>query len=442
MNIEFLLKSIKSNGEKVAIIDGDQPFSFQDIFAQYEDCKNEIKKQIPQCSVVAVLADFAPVSIAMVLGLIEHDCILVPISNTIKSIDSYLEISQTEYFIDLSQHNISISNLNKKVTHKMLLELKKRGTPGLILFSSGTTGEPKAALHDLVFLLNNYKVTRKTLRTITFLLFDHIGGFNTLMNTLANGGSIVAIPSRNIDVVCTAIEKYKVELLPTSPTFLNMFLINRMHEQYDLSSLKMISYGTEPMADSTLKMLHEVLPNVTLKQTYGLSEVGILPTKSESSDSLWLKLGGAGFETKVVDDILYIKAKSAMMGYLNAPNPFDEEGWFNTKDKVEIKGDYIKILGRTTDIINVGGEKVYPIEVESTFLKCPGVIDVRIYSEKNAITGSSIVAEILVHKENNNRQFTKTLRNYCVEQLERFKIPSKFILTENALYTDRLKKQR
>jgi acyl-CoA synthetase (AMP-forming)/AMP-acid ligase II len=190
-------------------------------------------------------------------------------------------------------------------------------------------------------------------------------------------------------------------------------------------------------------MLHQVLPDTKLKQTYGLSEVGIVRSKSESSASLWIKIGGEGVETKIVDDILFIRAKSAMLGYLNAPSPFDEDGWFNTKDKVEVKEDgYIKILGRITDLINVGGEKVYPIEVEGVLLKFEGVKDAHVFGEKNPLVGNVVAAEISVDPENNNKDFIKNLRTFCVNNLEKFKIPVKFILVEHDLYSVRLKKRR
>ena len=146
-----------------------------------------------------------------------------------------------------------------------------------------------------------------------------------MMHSLSSGNLIVTLKERSPEEVCRLIEKYHVELLPTSPTFINMILLSHVYERYDLFSLKMITYGTEPMPESTLKSLHKILPDVRLKQTYGLSEVGIMSTKSESSDSLYMKIGGEGFETKIEDEILYIRAKSAMMGYLNAPSPFDEE---------------------------------------------------------------------------------------------------------------------
>ena len=444
MNIDFITDKITSYGNKIAVVTEGKEYSFNDILNEYRKAKQILKdNNVKSNSVISLLADFTPQSIAMFLALIELDTIIVPISKTIKNIESYIKVSESEYFIDEQSEDIQIKNLNKKVTHEMLLNLKEKKAPGLILFSSGTTGEPKAALHNLTFLLDKFRKDGKRLSTVTFLLFDHIGGFNTMMHTLVNGGLIVTLKTRTADEVCSLIEKYKLQLLPTSPTFINLIVLNKTYEKYDLSSLELITYGTEPMPESTLKALHKILPNAKLKQTYGLSEVGIMPTKSENSESLWLKLrNDETFQTKIVDDILYIKSKSAMIGYLNAPSPFDEEGWFNTKDKVLVKGDYVKILGRTTDLINVGGQKVYPIEVESTFLEYPGILDIRVYGADNPIMGKVVEAEVKVADENNNRDFVKQLRKFAKEKLESFKIPTKFNLTTKDLYGERFKKKR
>lgn len=444
MNIDFITDKITSYGNKIAVVTEGKEYSFNDILNEYRKAKQILKENnVKSNSVISLLADFTPQSIAMFLALIELDTIIVPISKTIKNIESYIKVSESEYFIDEQSEDIQIKNLNRKVTHEMLLNLKEKKAPGLILFSSGTTGEPKAALHNLTFLLDKFRKDGKRLSTVTFLLFDHIGGFNTMMHTLVNGGLIVTLKTRTADEVCSLIEKYKLQLLPTSPTFINLIVLNKTYEKYDLSSLELITYGTEPMPESTLKALHKILPNAKLKQTYGLSEVGIMPTKSENSESLWLKLrNDETFQTKIVDDILYIKSKSAMIGYLNAPSPFDEEGWFNTKDKVLVKGDYVKILGRTTDLINVGGQKVYPIEVESTFLEYPGILDIRVYGADNPIMGKVVEAEVKVADENNNRDFVKQLRKFAKEKLESFKIPTKFNLTTKDLYGERFKKKR
>lgn len=444
MNIDFILNNILEHKDSVAVITDEHEYTYGDIYSKYQDvCERLEENHICAGNVVSIIAEYSPTSIAYMIALIERNVIIVPISKSIKNVDSYIRISESEYLIDLrDEEHFDISPTGNTVNHQLLKDLISKGNAGLILFSSGTTGEPKAALHDLSYLMEKFKKPGKVLRTITFLLFDHIGGFNTLFHTIANAGMVITVKTREPEEICRLIEKYDIELLPTSPTFINMLLLSHAYENYDLSSLKIISYGTEPMPESTLKHLHELLPDVRLKQTYGLSEVGIMATRSESSDSLWLKLGGDGFETKIVDDILYIRAKSAMLGYLNAPSPFDEDGWFNTKDKVLMKGEYIKILGRTTDLINVGGEKVYPIEVESVLLEMDGINDVRVYGSSNALTGNIVIAELNVDEQNKNRDFIKAIRRFCKDRLESYKIPTKFIFTENELYGDRLKKKR
>jgi acyl-CoA synthetase (AMP-forming)/AMP-acid ligase II len=443
MNIDFLVEKIVANKNLDAVITNDKTYTFHEIYDAFTNAREYITDSgIQKGTVVAIISDFNATSIALLMALIENDCILTPISLAVKSVSEYLRIAQCEFVIDLSGPEIKLTKTEHTVTHKMLLELRG-ANPGLILFSSGTTGEPKAALHNLCFLMEKFKKPGKVLKTITFLLFDHIGGFNTLFHTLSNGGEMVLVPSRDADIVCKMIEKYKVELLPTSPTFLNLMILDSMFEKYDLSCLKMITYGTEPMPQSTLDVLSKCLPNVKLKQTYGLSEVGIVSTKSEKSDSLWIKIGGEGVETKIVDDILYIRSKSAMTGYLNAPNPFDEEGWFNTKDKIEQRDDgYIKILGRITDLINIGGEKVYPNEVEGILLRFNGVKDARVFGEKNPLTGNIVVAEIFITPENNNKDFIRNLRKFCIENMEKFKVPVKYNLVEHPLFSERMKKRR
>ncbi|MEI9950398.1 MAG: AMP-binding protein [Pseudomonadota bacterium] len=83
---------------------------------------------------------------------------------------------------------------------------------------------------------------------MTFLLFDHIGGIDTLFNTLASGGTVVTVPNRDPETVSRALEKYRVHTLPASPTFLNLWLMSGLFEQIRIfPRLQVIAYGTEPM---------------------------------------------------------------------------------------------------------------------------------------------------------------------------------------------------
>ena len=197
------------------------------------------------------------------------------------------------------------------------------------------------------------------------------------------------------------------------------------------------------MPESTLKRFNYLFPNIKLLQTYGLSEVGILRSKSKSSDSLWIKVGGEGYRTRVVDGMLEIKAKSAMLGYLNAPNPFTDDGWFKTGDSVEVNGEYIKILGRKTEIINVGGEKVYPQDVENIILKHPRVLDALVYGEKNPIIGNIVCAKILLSElEDDNTIIIEDIKKHCKDRMQRFKVPVKITISKNRLFNNRMKKKR
>lgn len=144
----------------------------------------------------------------------------------------------------------------------------------------------------------------------------------------------------------------------------------------------------------TLQRLHEALPDARLKQTYGLSELGILPTKSRSDDSLWVRLSGPGFAYEIRDGILWIRSETAMLGYLNAPAPFDDRGFFNTQDAVEVDGDYVRILGRKSEIINVAGEKVHPSEVEDVLLDHPEIADATVTGRPNPVTGMVVAATV------------------------------------------------
>ncbi len=445
MFIDFLMERMSKNNNENAIIWKDQTFKYQWLLDKYNFWRKELEaNDIKKSSVVVVEADFSPSSVSLLLALISHNCIFVPMTKSVYSKKKeFIKISQGEILITINEQDFfEIKKLPHKSNHKIYNQLKELNHPGLVLFSSGSTGESKASVHDLVGILEKFKIKRHSLRTVTFLLYDHIGGFNTLLYILSNCGQIITLQDRNPDSVLKNIEKYQVELLPTSPTFINLILLSESYKNYDLSSLKIVTYGTEPMPETTLKRFNKLFPEIKLLQTYGLSEVGILRSKSKRSDSLWVKVGGEGFDTRIVDGLLEIKAKSAMMGYLNAPSPFTSDGWFKTGDAVEQEGDYIKILGRKSEIINVGGEKVYPQEVENVLLQDPNIAEALVYSEKNQIIGNIVCANIRLIKKEDKKLFSRRIKGYCKKKLDNFKVPVKINISETEQYNNRFKKSR
>ena len=445
MYLDYLFKVFNKFKSSIAIIWKGGNYTYGSLTNNIENFTLLINShKIKPGTVVAIKGDFSPNSIALLLALIEQACIIVPLTNTsIRNENKLFEIAQVEFVFRIDEKdNITSESDSQRSENNLYKVIRKREHPGLVLFSSGTSGEPKAAVHDFLALLEKFKTRRKALRTLNFLLFDHWGGLNTMFHILSNGGVVIATKDRNPENICELIEKHEIELLPASPTFFNLMLLSGEYEDYDLSSLKIISYGTEPMPENTLKRLKVIFPGVKLLQTYGLIELGVMRSKSEKDDSLWVKVGGEGYKTRIIDGILQIKAESAMLGYLNAPSPFTDDGWFVTGDEVLQKGDYIKILGRKSEIINVGGEKVYPQEVENVIQEMDNVLDVIVYGEKNSIMGNILCAKVNLNSKEVKAEFGLHLKQYCSKKLERYKIPVRVVITDKIDYGERFKKIR
>jgi long-chain acyl-CoA synthetase len=443
--IEFLLEGFKRFGEKPAVVWSAQTFSYNHLLECYRRAQRSLEENaIKPGAVVALQGDFSPQSMATLLALFENRCIVVPLTKSLgPKIPEFCEISEIEAVAHLkTDETLFFEKTGCSASHALLTTLKERQLPGLILFSSGSTGKSKGSVLDMASLLDKFRVPRKSKCLISFLLFDHIGGVNTILYALSNGGCIVTVPNRKPETIAEAIEKYKVEILPTTPTFLNLFILSEAYKTHDLSSLQLITYGTEPMPEGTLKRLSALFPHIEMQQTYGMSELGIMRSKSKSSDSLWVKIGGEGFETRVVDGLLEIKAKSAMLGYLNAPSPFTEDGWFKTGDAVQVDGEYMRILGRKSDMINVGGEKVFPAEIESVLLQMPGVEAAVITGEPNPITGQIVRATVKLSTDETLPQFKQRLYEFCRDKLAKVKTPQRIVLTKEALYSERFKQIR
>ena len=443
-NITFLLDYFQEYNDQVAIIWKDQSVTFKYILGRIHHWKNEFKT-IEENTIVGLEGDFSPETIAILYALIQNNNVVVPfdINHQEKNLKKY-EIAELDYMIRVSgEKRITIEKLSSpSVKHLIYQKLFENNNPGLVLFTSGSSGTPKAAVHNFSFLLNKFKTKRKALKTINFLLFDHWGGLNTLFHVMSNGGSVVILENRTPDYVCELISKHQVELLPTSPTFLNMMLISRAYERFPINSLKIISYGAEPMPEVLLLNLNKIFPNIVFQQTYGLIELGVMRSKSEGNGSLWVKIGGEGYQVRVVDDMLQIKSESAMLGYLNAPSPFTEDGWFMTGDSVEVNGEYFKILGRKSELINVGGEKVYPQEVENIILEIPDIEDALVYGESNPMTGKIVCAKIKYIGEKSKSQVIIIVKSYCRTKLEPFKIPMKIQIVDHSFESVRFKKSR
>lgn len=414
MNILENLKKRWDGVDHPFLVHAEGEMRFGEIASQQYYDLSEVKSG----DVVALIGDFDPHSILTLLRLIDKNVILVPLTVDTRA--------QHEYFFESAQVDVviegdDIRRLSHSRKHELIESLKSKNRAGLVLFSTGTTGRPKAILHDLSLFMQRFETPRPTLKTINFLLFDHIGGLNTLLHTLFNKGTVVAPRSRNVKEILEICAEYEIELLPTTPTFLRMMLMSGLIPECVAKSLRIITYGTERMDQPTLDGLCELLPNVEFRQTYGMSELGIVRVQSESSSSLFMKIGGEGVETRIVDNILEIRSKTRMLGYLNAESPFDEDGWYNTKDIVEVRDGYCKIIGRTSEVINVGGLKFMASDVERVALQYENVELAKSEAKSNPVTGQHV--ELTVQPVSNGVVDIAGLKNFLSIQLPRHMMP-------------------
>ncbi len=444
--MQWLLDRFASEPDRPAFIHEGRQVSYGAVVQCVDAFTARLAKEaIGRGDKVAVLADYSPEVFCLILALARNGNIIIPISRAaVVEEDAALAICGCDWFAAFDREGLTVEFRRHPITadSPLIDGLVKAGAPGLVLFSSGSTGRPKGILHDFNRVADKFRKQRTAVVAIPFLMIDHFGGVNTILAITSSLGTVVTVADRSVSAICEAVARWRVELLPATPSFLTLMMASGLYRDLDLSSLKRITYGTEVMPQSTLDRLAKAFPGVELQQTYGLSEVGVLRSQSRGDGSLWVRVGGEGFQTRVKDGVLWIKSDYAMVGYLNAPSEFDADGWFNTQDQVEVDGDYFKILGRVTDIINVGGQKVYPAEVEDVILGLDNIQDVAVYGEPHAMLGQIVAAKVALIRPEPADALKKRIRIACLAKLASFKAPAKVQITDEPLHTARQKKTR
>ena len=314
---------------------------------------------------------------------------------------------------------------------------------GLVLFSSGTSGEPKGMLHNLDALLGRYKnLSARKDRSLLLLLIDHIGGLDSAFRCLFSGSTLVVPETRSPEAAGLAIASHQVNVLPASPTFLNLMLISGTAQKHDLSTVEIVAYGAEAMPQKVLNRLGKAFPNAQLQQKFGTSETGAIRIKSIGNESLFFRIEDSDTQWRIVEEELWLKTPSRILGYLNADDGgLEADGWYRTGDLVETdEHENIRIIGRANAVINVGGQKVHPSEVEAILNEIEGIKAVSIYGMEAAITGSTVACEIVVSDSEGSRVWKRTIRNHCRGKLAPWKIPTSVRVVDSFSVNIRMKK--
>tara|TARA_B100000959_G_scaffold162391_1_gene170091 strand:- start:138 stop:1682 length:1545 start_codon:yes stop_codon:yes gene_type:complete len=312
-----------------------------------------------------------------------------------------------------------------------------------IMYTSGTTGLPKGALHShhtmtwVLITASNTADIRFRDRYSVALPMYHIGALQPVMNSVYVGATVVLLRQFDPKMMWELIEKESITVSLAVPAMLNFMLMVPDFQQYDYSKLRWILSGASPVPASLIEKYRDI--GIEIHQVYGLTEAGG-PGTLISPDDAMVKIGSAGkafFHTsvRVVDndgnDVppnvpgeLLVSGAHVMKGYWNNPEATAEtirDGWLHTGDiALQDEEGFITIHDRVKDMIISGGENVYPAELENVIAGHPGVADVAVIGIPSERWGESPLA-VVVRKDAGLGE--GDVLQHCDGKLARFKQP-------------------
>lgn len=317
-------------------------------------------------------------------------------------------------------------------------------------YTGGTTGRSKGAVLTHANLLANAVQFRDWFKNVYtdgdgrflgVIPFFHIYGLTTTINSPILTGSAIILHSRfDINEIMQSINKYKPNLFMGVPAMYAAIAM-RDSRDYDLSSIRACVSGSSPLPPAVQEKFQQVTGG-KLVEGYGLSECSPIVTVTPIYGTV--KPGSIGVpiadtQVKIVDPQtgaeittsgeigeLLVKGPQVMQGYWNNPAETElvltDDGWLHTGDLVYMDDDgYIFIADRLKDMIIMGGEKIYPRELEDFLYTHPAVKEVAVTGIPHPLRGE--VPKAFVVLKDGAETTEKELRQYCLANLSKFKVP-------------------
>jgi len=337
--------------------------------------------------------------------------------------------------------DLSLRHLSKNTVVKQRFSI--------LLTTSGTTGTPKVARHELTNLLGRIRTPKSKKEPIIWLLTYHpasFAGMQVLLTSLVGGSALVAVSSPTVsNLADAAVDNHPTHISGT-PTFWRAFIL-ALGDEAESLRLKQITLGGEAVDQATLYRLSELFPSAGITHIYASTEAGALFAVSDRRAGFpvaWLEENKEGIGLRIRDNILEVKSPRAMKGYVTKTGTkiTTPDGWLITNDIVEVRGDRIIFLGRADSAINVGGAKVFPEEVESVVLEAPGVAEARVVGVANPITGYLVTAEIVLSEGYEEDAVKTSITEHARAALEPFKVPRIINFVRKIEFLDTGKKSR
>ena len=304
-------------------------------------------------------------------------------------------------------------------------ELAKKKESQVVIFTSGTTGEPKGAVHTWSSLAAGIKVHPKFVGSHWLATYGltRFAGLQVFLQAFLNGACLLISPGSDVDELARLIERYGVENVSGTPTFWRKFLMGLPPEQRGNLPLKQITLGGEIVGQVILGALSASFPQAQITHIYASTEAGVCFSVRDAKEGFpveYLDNGNERLAFRVENGELMIRSKRAMASYVGQNAPGE---WIASGDLVDVRGERVYFLGRKSDLINVGGSKVFPAEVEEEIKKVPGVVNVRVSGRRSSFAGQLVRAEVVPAADRAEAELKAAILKQCEQTLAPYKRP-------------------
>jgi acyl-coenzyme A synthetase/AMP-(fatty) acid ligase len=280
------------------------------------------------------------------------------------------------------------------------------------LFTSGTTGIPKKVTHNFESITRFVKISELNSKNIWGFAYNptHMAGLQVFFQALLNGNPIVRLFGLNTLEIHNEIKECGITHISATPTFYRLLLPCKD----SFTSVKRITSGGEKFSEKTISQLNSVFPNAKITNVYASTEAGTL--FASENDIFSIK---PTYEHLIRIENNELLIHSSLLGNLD----INTTEWYNTGDLLETISEAplkFRFISRKSDMINVGGYNVNPLEVEEAILSLTGIKNVRVYAKSNSVLGNIICCEVV----SENEQISESsIRTYLQSKFQEFKIP-------------------
>lgn len=316
----------------------------------------------------------------------------------------------------------------------LIYQLKKNWR--ITLFTSGTTGVPKKIAHTFETITRSVKKSEKHKSVVWGFAYNptHMAGIQVFFQAFLNRNTIVRLFKLNRVSILEEIAIHNITHISATPTFYRLLL---PVEETVCTSVRSLTSGGEKFDAKTFQSLCQLFPNAKITNVYASTEAGAV--FASSGDSFLIKPEFLEL-VKIENDELFLH--HTLVGQSDSLT-ISESGWYATGDIVEVLDQEplrIRFLSRKNEMINVGGYKVNPGEVEEAIRLIDGIDDAIVYGKKNSLLGNIVCADVI---RSNDGLTELEIRSHLQNRLQEFKVPRivKFVSTFELTRTGKTKRK-